>query len=414
MPAAAPQDHRRRHPPRRRVRRRAQGAPRRAAADQAPAPRRRSGPVCTFYFESFETMLFQVQEMLLTEKGGAAQLADELAAYNPLIPQGRELVATVMFEIDDPARRDAVAGAAWAGSRSTSSSRSAASVSPARPKATSSAPATTARPPRCISCASRLAPVRRRPSATRTCPPPWAATTPLRPSRFALARDPRRTGEGPGLMDPAAAAGSAARNALADADWPPARAAVAGKRGDPAVFDRLQRKSEPHGRDPRPARRPTRPPDRRALRRGFGPPTTPAARGPWPRASPMPWPASWSATGASTSTRRPTCPSGARPAIRVGRSPSISCCACRAAWPSSRNMFPGEPSDVIEMLFGERQEDVAAFAAAFSLAHAPGSFFSYSSGTTNIVSRLPRPRRRRQQARRSRRSCASACLRPWA
>jgi len=59
------------------------------------------GPVCTVHFECYETMLFQVQEMLLTEKGGAAQVPDELAAYNPLIPQGSELVATVMFEIDD-------------------------------------------------------------------------------------------------------------------------------------------------------------------------------------------------------------------------------------------------------------------------------------------------------------------------
>ncbi|MDO8800659.1 DUF3501 family protein [Phenylobacterium sp.] len=65
------------------------------------------GPICSFYFESFETMLFQVQEMLLIEKGGDAQLADELAAYNPLIPQGRELVATVMFEIEDEVRRAA-------------------------------------------------------------------------------------------------------------------------------------------------------------------------------------------------------------------------------------------------------------------------------------------------------------------
>jgi hypothetical protein len=65
------------------------------------------GPVCTIYFECFETMLFQVQEMLLIEKGGEAQIADELAAYNPLIPQGSELVATVMFEIDDPVRRAA-------------------------------------------------------------------------------------------------------------------------------------------------------------------------------------------------------------------------------------------------------------------------------------------------------------------
>jgi hypothetical protein len=68
------------------------------------------GPVCTFYFESFDTLLFQIQEMLLVEKGGDAQLADELAAYNPLIPQGSELVATVMFEIDDPVRRAALLG----------------------------------------------------------------------------------------------------------------------------------------------------------------------------------------------------------------------------------------------------------------------------------------------------------------
>ena len=63
------------------------------------------GPYCTLIFESFETMLFQVQEMLLTEKGGDDQLPDELAAYNPLIPQGRELVATVLFEIDEAIRR---------------------------------------------------------------------------------------------------------------------------------------------------------------------------------------------------------------------------------------------------------------------------------------------------------------------
>ena len=68
------------------------------------------GPSCTFYFECYDTMLFQVQEMLLVEKGGAAQVPDELAAYNPLIPNGAELVATVMFEIDDPVRREAVLG----------------------------------------------------------------------------------------------------------------------------------------------------------------------------------------------------------------------------------------------------------------------------------------------------------------
>jgi len=63
------------------------------------------GPFATFYFESYDTMLHQVHEMLFIEKGGAEQLPDELAAYNPLIPQGSELVATVMFEIDDPLRR---------------------------------------------------------------------------------------------------------------------------------------------------------------------------------------------------------------------------------------------------------------------------------------------------------------------
>ena len=63
------------------------------------------GPYATFYFESFETMLAQVQEMLHIEKGGDAQLKDELNAYNPLIPKGKELVATLMFEIDDPTLR---------------------------------------------------------------------------------------------------------------------------------------------------------------------------------------------------------------------------------------------------------------------------------------------------------------------
>lgn len=63
------------------------------------------GPFATFYFENFDTMLHQVQEMLHIERGGEEQIAGELAAYNPLIPKGDELVATVMFEITDPDRR---------------------------------------------------------------------------------------------------------------------------------------------------------------------------------------------------------------------------------------------------------------------------------------------------------------------
>ena len=63
------------------------------------------GPYATFYFECYETMIAQVQEMLYIEKGGDEQIADELAAYNPLIPNGKELVATLMFEIDNPVIR---------------------------------------------------------------------------------------------------------------------------------------------------------------------------------------------------------------------------------------------------------------------------------------------------------------------
>ncbi len=63
------------------------------------------GPYANFYFESFETMKAQIQEMLHIEKGGDEQLKDELAAYNPLIPNGKELVATLMFEIDNPLSR---------------------------------------------------------------------------------------------------------------------------------------------------------------------------------------------------------------------------------------------------------------------------------------------------------------------
>lgn len=69
------------------------------------------GPDVTFYFESYDTMLQQVHEMLHIEGGGEAQIADELSAYNPLIPDGRHLVATMMIEIDDPGRRARVLAA---------------------------------------------------------------------------------------------------------------------------------------------------------------------------------------------------------------------------------------------------------------------------------------------------------------
>jgi hypothetical protein len=66
------------------------------------------GPFATFYFENYHTMWLQVMEMLRIEKGGAEQLSGELDAYNPLIPQGGELIATMMLEIEDADRRNNV------------------------------------------------------------------------------------------------------------------------------------------------------------------------------------------------------------------------------------------------------------------------------------------------------------------
>jgi len=87
----------------------AYAAERKALREKVIAVKRRRrmevGPIATFYFENYETMWHQVHEMLHIEKGGDAQIADELSAYNPLIPQGREWVATVMLEIEDPVRR---------------------------------------------------------------------------------------------------------------------------------------------------------------------------------------------------------------------------------------------------------------------------------------------------------------------
>jgi hypothetical protein len=68
------------------------------------------GPYVTFYFENYDTMWMQVHEMLFIEKGGPSQIAEELSAYNPLIPDGHELVATFMIEIDDPDRRKRILG----------------------------------------------------------------------------------------------------------------------------------------------------------------------------------------------------------------------------------------------------------------------------------------------------------------
>jgi hypothetical protein len=63
------------------------------------------GPFVTFHFESYDTMWAQVHEMLFIEKGGPDQVPGELEAFNPLIPQGRELLATMLIEIEDEVKR---------------------------------------------------------------------------------------------------------------------------------------------------------------------------------------------------------------------------------------------------------------------------------------------------------------------
>lgn len=65
------------------------------------------GPAATIIFENWDSMWWQIHEMLRIEKGGEDQIDDELAAYNPMVPDGRELTATLLFEVDDPVKRAA-------------------------------------------------------------------------------------------------------------------------------------------------------------------------------------------------------------------------------------------------------------------------------------------------------------------
>lgn len=64
------------------------------------------GPFCHWHFENYETMLYQIQEMLWIERGGEEQIRNELDAYNPLVPKGKNLSATVMFEIEEKLERE--------------------------------------------------------------------------------------------------------------------------------------------------------------------------------------------------------------------------------------------------------------------------------------------------------------------
>jgi Protein of unknown function (DUF3501) len=87
---------------------------RKSLSERKKSRRLSVGPYATLYFENWDTMWYQVQEMLWIEKGGAAQLPDELAAYNPMVPNGSELSATLMFEISDEEKRRTLLGQ-WGG-----------------------------------------------------------------------------------------------------------------------------------------------------------------------------------------------------------------------------------------------------------------------------------------------------------
>ena len=63
------------------------------------------GPYVTMYFENKDTIIHQINEMVYIEDGGEEQISDEILAYKSLVPDGRELVATVMVEIDNPIKR---------------------------------------------------------------------------------------------------------------------------------------------------------------------------------------------------------------------------------------------------------------------------------------------------------------------
>jgi hypothetical protein len=66
------------------------------------------GPNATLYFEDRLTLLYQIQEMLRIEKVFEADgINEELEAYNPLIPTGRNFKATFMIEYADAAVRAA-------------------------------------------------------------------------------------------------------------------------------------------------------------------------------------------------------------------------------------------------------------------------------------------------------------------
>jgi hypothetical protein len=63
------------------------------------------GPHATVTFENYDLMWLQAQEMIFVEN---SEVEEELAAYNPLVPNGNNLIVTLMFEIENPVRREQI------------------------------------------------------------------------------------------------------------------------------------------------------------------------------------------------------------------------------------------------------------------------------------------------------------------
>ena len=196
MPAAAPQDHARRHlASEREYAARARDELRKNIDPVKKHRRVEVGPFATFYFENYDTMWLQVQEMLHIEKGGSEQIAGELEAYNPLIPQGAELIATLMLEIEDADRRNAILLTLGGIEETVFMEIGERRASRPRPPNMTTAPRRTARPPRCIGCASSSRRTRSRASrhgagSARHRPQE------LRPHGGVERRSPRRPGQG--------------------------------------------------------------------------------------------------------------------------------------------------------------------------------------------------------------------------
>jgi Protein of unknown function (DUF3501) len=116
------------------------------------------GPNATWCFEDRLTVQYQVQEMLRTERIFEPEgIAEELGAYNPLIPDGSNWKATLLIEFPDPAER-VRALAQLKGIEDTAGCRPQGTQRCSRSPTRTSSVRTSRRPRRCTSCASSSPP----------------------------------------------------------------------------------------------------------------------------------------------------------------------------------------------------------------------------------------------------------------